>query len=153
MRCISQATILNPVKSLCEDVRSQVFGLLSKTFFPMILLLQDECISLLNGCHENLNGMISGVYHFFHILIHHVFSVTFFLPSALLWHPLWYELCITVLNGDSKNKSPFQHRVHLSLTMLTFTPPSFTLLFLSRFNSMTTDIGSLAAGQDGHVCT
>jgi hypothetical protein len=26
------------------------------------------------------------------------FSITFFLPSALPWHPLWHELCMTTLN-------------------------------------------------------
>jgi hypothetical protein len=37
------------------------------------------------------------------------FPITFFLPSALPWHPLWHERCITNLDDDSKGKPPFQH--------------------------------------------
>jgi hypothetical protein len=77
-------------------------------------------------------------------------SSLLFLPLALPWHSLWHELCMTIINGGSKGKSPFQLPIHLSFTLLTLTSSINTFLFLSRFNRMTTDIGFLEAGLGGH---
>jgi hypothetical protein len=79
------------------------------------------------------------------------FHITFFLASALPWHSLWNELRMTIHYDDSKGKSPFPHHAHLSLTLLSLTSSNIPRLFLSRFNRISTDIGSLAAGMDGHV--
>jgi hypothetical protein len=45
-----------------------------------------------------------------------------------------------------------EHRVTLLFSIMsTLTSFIITLLFLTRFNRMATDIGSLAPGLDGHV--
>jgi hypothetical protein len=79
------------------------------------------------------------------------FPITFFLPSASPWLPLWYELCMTTLDDDSKGKYPFQYHVHLSLTLLTLIPSIITPLFLSRSKGMATNVDSLEPGLDGQV--
>jgi hypothetical protein len=58
---------------------------------------------------------------------------------------------MTALNDDSKFKAPFQYPDHLSLTLITLTLSIITLLFLTRFNRMATDMDSLTAGVDGHL--
>jgi hypothetical protein len=75
-------------------------------------------------------------------------SPSLFLPSILPWHHLWYEICMSIFNDDSKGKSPFQHPAHLSLHCAFYINAP---LFLRWSRGMTTDIGSLASGLDGHV--
>jgi hypothetical protein len=58
---------------------------------------------------------------------------------------------MTTLDDDTMGNAPFQHPVHLSLTMPTLTSSIVTLLFLSRFSRMAMDIGSLAAGVTKNV--
>jgi hypothetical protein len=55
---------------------------------------------------------------------------------------------MTTLNDDCKGKSPFQYPVRVSFTLLIVTWSIITLLFLTRFNRMENDIGSLALGRN-----
>jgi hypothetical protein len=57
---------------------------------------------------------------------------------------------MTTLNDDSQGKSPFQHPVHLYLTLLTLTSSIITFFFLGESNRMATNIGFLAPGRDEH---
>jgi hypothetical protein len=91
--------------------------------------------------------------HFFrksYLLLLLSFPISFFLPSALPWHPPLTRTMHDDPYDDSKGKSPFKHTAHLSLTLLTLTSSIFALLFLSRSKEMATNIGSLASALDGH---
>jgi hypothetical protein len=75
----------------------------------------------------------------------------FFLSIGFAMAPPLTRTMHDHLQRWQQGKSPFWHPAHPSLTLLTLTSSIITLLFLSRSNGMTTDIGFLAAGLNGHV--